>query len=63
MLKMSLSPSKIGCISLTILQIFCQIELPAWKKEKTQETQIKIRMSGGKLKIFLLKILKGKFHT
>lgn len=43
---MSLSVSKIGCISPTILQIFCQTELPAWKQEETQEIQITIRMNG-----------------
>lgn len=59
---MSLSASKIGCISLTILQIFCRTELPAWKQEETQEIQITTRMNGGKLRIFPLKLLKGKCH-
>ena len=56
------STSQISCISLTILQIFCQTELPAWKQEETQEIQITIRMNGEKLRILLLKLLKGKFH-
>ena len=35
---MSSSTSQISCISLTILQIFCQTELPAWKQEDTGNT-------------------------
>lgn len=59
---MSLSASKIGYISLTTLQIFCQNELPAWKQEETQEIQITTITNGEKIRIFLLKLRQGKFH-
>jgi hypothetical protein len=37
-MKMPSSVSKIGCISLTTLQIFCQTELPAWIQKDTGST-------------------------